>query len=107
MQFSTLRNRIKQMKITDFKNYTEYCNYIINNYDRNPDKNREIEKYLFIPKEINCNGVPWKSFTKEEFFAVKFYDWCVMNRIILEQSYQKELSFSELIHEFKQHSHSN
>lgn len=90
------------MKITDFKNYQEYCNYLINNYGRTYKQNRFIEEAgLIKEKSTNCNGEPWASFTKEEFFAIKFYDFCEKNRQQIEFQYQKDLTFSELLHEFK------
>lgn len=90
------------MKITDFKTYQDYCNYLISNYGITYQKNRSIEANgLLKEKSINCNGEPWASFTKEEFFAIKFYDFCEKNRQKLELQYQKDLTFSELLHELK------
>lgn len=89
------------MKIQDFKTYQEYCNYLINNYGRTYLKNREIENNgLLKERSISCNGGPWSSLNKEEFFAIKFHLFLEKNRALIEHQYQRELTIIELLHEF-------
>lgn len=91
------------MKITDLKSYSEYCNYLINNYGRSYNKNREIEDNgLLKEKSINCNGEPWSSFSKEELFAILFNFFLEQKRQEIEYRYQRDLSYGELIFEFRQ-----
>lgn len=89
------------MKITDFKSYQEYANYLTNNYGRTSKGNREIEEMGFLKlKSHNCNGEPWSSFTKIEFVSILFMEYVVDNQQILEYQHQKDLNHAELLYYF-------